>query len=235
MKDLLRADGTIFSVLQETEEFHLGLRRQAVDLIQKQRAAFGLADQPRLIGRSASERAAFVAEDLAFHQVLWKRAAIDRNEWPVRARTQIMNGAREDFLAGAGLAGDQHRRVAPRESRYAPDFFEKRGALADDLFEADILLEFLHERIAAARDSRLAHQPRQQFGTPQWRQQKIRRAHLEHSEKIERIRMRRSHQHWAMWKSALERRKKKFQCLLLEKHRAWPRLRRDCQSRPHAA
>jgi len=63
-----------------------------------------------------------------------------------------MNRAREEFLAGAGFAGNQHRCIAPRKSRYASDFVEKRGAFTDDLLEADILLEFLHERIAAARD-----------------------------------------------------------------------------------
>src|SRR6266513_2505135 len=100
-----------------------------------------------------------MAEDLAFHQVLWKRTTICRNEWPVRARTQIMNRARENLLAGAGFAGNQHRGVAPRESRYAPDFVEKCRALTDDLFEANILLEFLQDRIAAEGDSRLPHQP----------------------------------------------------------------------------
>jgi hypothetical protein len=71
-----------------------------------------------------------------------------------------VNRARENFFAGAGLAGDQYRRIGPRESRYAPDFVKKRWALADDLFEPDVLLEFLHDRIAAARDSGLAHQSR---------------------------------------------------------------------------
>ena len=71
-----------------------------------------------------------------------------------------MNRAGEEFLACARLARDQQRRITSRESRHAPDFVKKRGALADDLFEPDILLEFLHERIAAARDSRLAYNPR---------------------------------------------------------------------------
>ena len=44
MTDLRRAYRTIFSVLQEPKQFDLGLRRQAVDLVQKQRAAFSFAD-----------------------------------------------------------------------------------------------------------------------------------------------------------------------------------------------
>src|SRR5205823_14471568 len=141
------------------------------------------------------ECAAYVTEYLAFHQVFWKRTAINRNERSVGPRTQIMNRAGEEFLAGAGLTGDQHRRIGPRESRHAPDFVKKRGALADDLFKPDILLQFLHQCIAAARDSHLAYQARQQFGTPQWRQQKIRGPHLKHSDEIKRIRMCRSHQY----------------------------------------
>src|ERR1700747_3401876 len=101
-----------------------------------------------------------MTEYLAFHQVLWKRTAINRNERSAGPRTQVMNRAGEDFLAGAGLARNQHRRIASRKSRDAPDFVKKRGALADDMFEADILLQLLDERIAAARDSRQAHQPR---------------------------------------------------------------------------
>ena len=63
------------------------LRREAVDLIQKQSTALGLTDQPRLITRGASERSAFMAEELAFGEVFWKRTAINWNEWPPCPRT----------------------------------------------------------------------------------------------------------------------------------------------------
>src|SRR6266550_4605713 len=96
-----------------------------------------------------------MAEDLAFHQVLWKRAAIHRNERPVRTRAEVMNGARKDLLAGARLAGDQHSSVAPRESRHAPDLLQKLWALADDLFEPNIFLESFHESAAAGTHARL--------------------------------------------------------------------------------
>ena len=87
-----------------------------------------------------------MTEDLAFHEILWKRAAINRNERPVRTWAEVMNRASKKFLASARLAGDQHSGVASRESRYAPYFFQKLWALADNLFEPDILLESFHQR-----------------------------------------------------------------------------------------
>ena len=96
-----------------------------------------------------------MAKDLAFHKILWKRTAINRNERPIRTRAEVMNSAREEFLAGTRFAGDQHRRVAPRESRDTSNFLQKLGAFTNDLLEADILLEPFHEIAAPGTDARL--------------------------------------------------------------------------------
>src|SRR5262249_27087288 len=104
-----------------------------------------------------------MAEDLAFYKILGKRTAINRNEGSARTWTQIMNGAREDFLSSARLAGDQHSGVAPRESRYAANLFQKLRALANDVLKPNILFEFLNMRIARPQHSRMAHQTRYQF------------------------------------------------------------------------
>src|SRR6266481_2680764 len=110
-----------------------------------------------------------MTENLAFHQILWKRAAIYRNERPVRTCTEVMNSARKELLASARLAGDEHSGIASRESRYTPYFFQKLGALADNLFEADLLLESFHETAGSQADSRLTLQTRQHVGSAQRR------------------------------------------------------------------
>src|SRR5882724_2609327 len=111
-----------------------------------------------------------MAEDLAFHQVLWKRAAIHRNERSVRTRAEVMNSARKKFLASPRLAGDQHSSVAPCESRHAPDLLQKLWALADDLFEPDILLESFDESTAARANAYLTLKTWHHLGRSQWRQ-----------------------------------------------------------------
>ena len=57
------------------------------------------------------ERALRVTEQLALEQRLGHRRAVDRDERPVLAPRPLVDRARDDLLAGAALAGDQHRRV----------------------------------------------------------------------------------------------------------------------------
>jgi uncharacterized protein YgfB (UPF0149 family) len=55
--------------------------------------------------------AVFVTEQFAFQKIVGQRAAVHRDEGVVAARTEIMQRSCGEFLAGAGLALDQHRRV----------------------------------------------------------------------------------------------------------------------------
>ena len=72
-------------------------------------------EQPRLVVGGAGERAAHVPEQLALEQRLDDRRAVDGDEAPVAARAGAMQRARDELLAGAGLAGDRARcaRAAP--------------------------------------------------------------------------------------------------------------------------
>ena len=59
----------------------------------------------------AGEGAAFMAEQLAFQQVLRNRAAIDGDERLLGARTEFVQRLRQGLLAGAAFAQQQHRDV----------------------------------------------------------------------------------------------------------------------------
>jgi hypothetical protein len=59
----------------------------------------------------ASERPAYVAEELGFEEILGNRAAVERDEAVRAPRAVVMNRPRDDFLSGAGFAGDQNRAV----------------------------------------------------------------------------------------------------------------------------
>ena len=71
---------------------------------------------PGLRCDGAGERALLVAEQLGLEQVLGDRRAVDRDERPVGARAERVQRAREQLLAGAALAFEQHRRVGRRRA-----------------------------------------------------------------------------------------------------------------------
>ena len=87
---------------------------QFPDLIQEQSPAVGRFKQTGLQVLGAAESSFFVAEKLALHQMFRQRGAIDVDERLPRARGIVMNGARDQFLAGAAFARDQYRRIGPR-------------------------------------------------------------------------------------------------------------------------
>ena len=85
-----------------------------------------------LFGR-AGERAALVAEELGLDQLFRNGRAVDLHEPLFGAQAVAMDRARDELLADAALAEDQHRRVGRRRAAdLVHDLFE-RGALADDL------------------------------------------------------------------------------------------------------
>jgi len=99
-------------ILQEAQQRHLGTRRQGLDLVEKQRAAFGIGDDAgtRLAGIGVG--ALRVPEQLVLHEVVGNRAAVHWNEREVPPRAEIVDAARRELLAGARLTVDQYRCVA---------------------------------------------------------------------------------------------------------------------------
>ncbi len=106
-------DPSIGAVLQEAQQRRLRLAAQRIDLIQEQGAAGRLTDQTGRGGLGVGEGTALVAEQFAFHQRIGQGTAVDRDEWLVGASAQVVDGAGGKFLAGAGLAGNQHGRIQP--------------------------------------------------------------------------------------------------------------------------
>ena len=93
------------------------------------------------IADGAGERAAHVTEQLRLEQRLGNGAAVERDE-PMRAPSAVvMNGARDDFLAGPGIAVDQNRAVGGRHRLEQLKQPRHRPALADDPLEPVALLE----------------------------------------------------------------------------------------------
>ena len=76
------------------------------------------ANLPFLLRRRAGERAAHVAEQLRLEQRFRDRRAVHLDERHLALRAVVVDRARDQLLAGAGLAGDEHR--ALRLARPAP-------------------------------------------------------------------------------------------------------------------
>ncbi len=109
------------AVLQHAQEFALQGERHFADLVEKKRSPIGLLEATDALGTRAGERSFFVTEQFALQQVLRNGRAIDGEERPVVARAVLMDGARDEFLSRAALAGDHHRGIAVRD---ASDHFE---------------------------------------------------------------------------------------------------------------
>ncbi len=114
--------------LDQAQELHLHREWQVGDFVEEQRAALGRLHEARLVGNCAGEAAAAVTEKLALHQFRRYRAAADGHERCVLARPALVDQARDQFLAGAGLAGDVHRRLAPRHAAdHGPELLHRLG------------------------------------------------------------------------------------------------------------
>ena len=109
------ADPLETSLLQHPQQLHLHLQRHVADLVQEQRAALGELEAAEPRRQRARECAFFVAEQLALEQVRGDGAAVHRHERMRGAARQLVNVARDHFLAGAGLAQDQHIGVKRRD------------------------------------------------------------------------------------------------------------------------
>src|SRR5690606_8635225 len=81
----------------------------------------------------AGERALHMAEEFALDELGGNRGAVHFDERLLRARRELMQRTRDEFLARAVLARDEH---AGRRRRHARDLLDQRTdarARADDL------------------------------------------------------------------------------------------------------
>ena len=130
---LRRADRPHLLLLQHAQQLDLQRQRHVADLVEENGAAAGRLEQPLVVGGRASERTLDVAEQLRLEQLLGDRAAVDRDERLAGARAGPVDGARQQFLAGAALAEDHDAGVAAgHQARFAQDRFHLRAA-RDDL------------------------------------------------------------------------------------------------------
>ena len=135
------ADALELALLQRAQQLGLQRRAHRPHFVEEERSLVRLLEATLAVADRPGERAAHVAEEIRFEQRLGDRAAVERDEPLTAARAVVMNRARHDFLAGAGLAGDQDRAVGRRNRLEQLEETLHHRALADEPFEAVALLE----------------------------------------------------------------------------------------------
>ena len=131
-----RAERAKAAVFQDAQELGLEVDRHLGDLVEQHRAA---ARQLELAARAplgAREGAALVAEDERLDERPGQRRAVDRHEGLVAPRAHLVERARHELLARAGVAANEHRgvRVCDATDHVANDLHRARQA--DDGREA---------------------------------------------------------------------------------------------------
>ena len=104
----VRTDGLDLATLQETQQQRLHPEAHLADFVEKQRAAVRELQLAALVTVGAGEASFDVSEELRLEQCLGEAGAIHRHEWRVLADRVAVNVPRDQVLADAALAGNQH-------------------------------------------------------------------------------------------------------------------------------
>ena len=128
------ADAPELLRLQHAQDLHLQRERHLADLVEEQRPAVGRREQAFAVLGGVGEGALDVAEQLVLEQALRDGGAVDHHERALVALRQVVDGARDQLLAGAALAVDRDGDVGRRHHGDAlVEVLDPRGAADDDV------------------------------------------------------------------------------------------------------
>ena len=116
---------------QYPEQACLKRCRHVADLIQKQRAAVGLLEAAQASPFSPCKGPALVSEQFRFQQLGGDGRCIQRDERLVGPGRILMQRPGHQFLAGAGLTGDENRHAGTGQTADRTENLLHRGCLTD--------------------------------------------------------------------------------------------------------
>ena len=122
--------------------FGLQVERQLAHLVQKERAFVGQLHAADLAGDRAGERALLVPEQFALQQPGGNGGAVQLDERAIAARTQAVNGARQQLLAGSRFSLDQHGGIGGRDRFNLPEHLAQPFAVTHNVFVAIVEIDF---------------------------------------------------------------------------------------------
>ena len=118
------------TLAQNPQQARLQLKRHIANFIEEQGTAIGLLKAPAPLTLCAGESAPLVAEQFALEQLFGDSRRIDGHEWTACARRVLVQSARDQLLAGAGFAGDQHGDMALAQAADGAEHILHRGCLS---------------------------------------------------------------------------------------------------------
>jgi hypothetical protein len=133
--------------LEDPQQTHLQGRAHLADLVQKQGAAVGQGETPRFVPGRSGEGPGLVPEQLRFQQGVGQGSTVDRNKRPFATGTQFVEGAGDEFLAGAGFAGDQYGAGAGRDRREDFEDVLHARTVADQVADPEVSFQFPPQRL----------------------------------------------------------------------------------------
>ncbi len=124
-------------ILENAQELGLEIEGDLADFVEEDGAFVGEFEAADLFADGAGEGAFFVAEELAFEEAGGDGGAIHFDEGIGGAATEAVNGAGDEFFAGAGFAEEEDGGVAGSDFADALHDGHEGGALSDDFVEAE--------------------------------------------------------------------------------------------------
>src|SRR6185437_2907777 len=103
---LLSSHAVVRRAVEYTQQLHLSPRLELAHFVQEHGSPIGEFEEARLLRIRAAERAFFVSKKLALDQMLRQCSAVHIYPGLTAAQRLLMNGAGDNLLAAAGLAGD---------------------------------------------------------------------------------------------------------------------------------
>ena len=131
--------------MKDAKKFGLELEGKVADFVEEEGAAVGELEATNFLADGAGESAAFVAEEFGFEKTTGNGGAIDFDEGAIAARAEIVDGAGEEFLAGAGFAEEQDGGAGGGGKFDLGEGALERGTLANDFLKIEFTANFFFE------------------------------------------------------------------------------------------
>ena len=133
------------SFLQRAQQLGLQVERQFANFVEKERALVGQFQAAHLARNRAGECALLVPEQFALQQSGGDGRTVDLDEGAITASAEAVNGARQQFLAGSGLALDEYGRVGGCDGLNLLEHLAQTAAFAHDVFKSILEVDFVFE------------------------------------------------------------------------------------------
>ena len=105
----MATDAIKVAIREHTQQARLQFGWHVADFVEEQRATIRLLETPTPLCGGAGECTFFVPEQFRLEQIARDSRSVDGDKWCIAPRAVPMQCTRNEFLAGAGFAIDQHR------------------------------------------------------------------------------------------------------------------------------